>query len=104
PRRQQAQVVGDLRHLQRAALERTGEGDENTRVGGGFDEVSGRFEVEPGDLPQVFDDRFLVPGRGVDRGADRGSTHVHLAEEGDGFLEAFDVLAQGRGEGVELLT
>lgn len=104
PRGQQAQVVGDLRHLQRAALERTGEGDEDARVGGGFDEVASRFQVESGDLPQVLDDRFLVPDRGVDRGADGGGAHVYLAEEGDGFLEAFDVFAQGGGEGVELLT
>jgi hypothetical protein len=46
PRGQQAQVVRDLRHLQRAALERTGEGDEDARVGGRFDEVAGRFQVE----------------------------------------------------------
>ncbi len=63
----------------------------------------GEIQVEPGDLAQVPQDRGAVVGMRRDAGADRRRAHVDLVEEVGVLLEAAVVLAEGRGEAVELL-
>ena len=102
-RRQQAQIVADLRELDRVSLERCRERHERAGVAGRLDEIGGGLEVEPRDLTQMAEHRGGVVGMRRDSGADRGRAHVDLVQQVGVLFEPLVVLAERRREPVELL-
>ncbi|MBG9889823.1 hypothetical protein ABE10_25335, partial [Bacillus toyonensis] len=103
-RGQQPQVVADLRQLDRVALEGRGKGHERAGVTRGLDEVGRRDEIQPRDRPQMAQDRRGVAGMGGDAGADRRRPHVDLEQERGVLGQTGVIVAEGRGEAVELLA
>lgn len=104
PRRQQPQVVADLRELDGAALERRGERHEDARVARRLDEVARGHE-------RVARDGAEVPAHGGrvvrirrDARADRRRAEVDLRQQRDELAEPRVVLAERRREAVELLA
>ena len=79
-RRQQPQVVADLRELDRGALQRAGQRHEDAGVGGGLDQVGRGLLRDAGDVLEVLAHRLGVARVGGDAGADRGGAHVDLVE------------------------
>src|SRR5471032_3318563 len=102
---QQAQVVADLRQLDRSALEHAGEQHEGAHVRGGFDQVGGWHQRLTADQGQALNSQVLVTRVGVDAGTDRCAAQVYFGQQlRSQSLQACQVFAQGSGEGAEFLA
>ena len=97
PRREQAQVVADLRELDGAALERAAEGHEDAGVARGLDQVGGGDELDARQLAEVAADGVGVLRVGGDARADGRGAEVDLAEQRHDVAEALRRPRRGCG-------
>ena len=96
--------AGDLRQLDRDALERARVHDEPLLVPGGGQHVLGGHDRLAGDLGQVLGALDRVPFGGVQAGADGGRPHVDRVEVLLRVAQELDLAFQRGREGVELLA
>ena len=101
---QQAQVIADLGQLDRDALEHAG----GLHIGPGvprrFDEVGGQHHRNAADFGEGLRGDFCVALGRVDACPNGGRAQIDLKQELAGFLDAQDVLADGRRVRAEFLT
>ena len=102
--RHQAQVVGDLAHVQHADLQGGTHGGVRVGVLRGVDQVWGRRDGMPAQLGEVLHDAPDVLRVGVQAGAHGGRAHIHFGQVLPCRRDAPHVTAQHAAVSLELLA